>query len=181
MKKILIAVMALACSMGLTAQNQTQMNTNKQLVAYFSCTGTTKDAAEKLSKVIGADLFEIKPAVAYTSADLNWNDKQSRSTVEMKDKSSRPEIANKVGDMKQYDTVFIGFPVWWYVAPTIINTFIESYDLEGKTIILFATSGGSGIENCEKEMAKTYPNLTFGKGKLLNGNVDKNTVAGWVK
>ena len=117
----------------------------KSLVAYFSASGVTGKVAEVLAKAAGADLHEIKPAVPYTSADLNWMDKKSRSSVEMADPSSRPEIANKVENMDQYDTVFVGFPIWWYVAPTIINTFLEQYDFSGKKIVLFATSGGSGF------------------------------------
>ena len=115
----------------------------KSLVVYFSCSGVTKKTAELLSDVAGADLFEIRPEVPYTKADLDWMDKKSRSTVEMNDPSSRPAIADKVEHMEQYDTVYVGFPIWWYVAPTIINTFLEDYDLTGKTIIPFATSGGS--------------------------------------
>ena len=114
----------------------------KSLVVYFSCSGVTKKTAELLSDVAGADLFEIRPEVPYTKADLDWMDKKSRSTVEMNDPSSRPAIADKVEHMEQYDTVYVGFPIWWYVAPTIINTFLESYDFSGKTVIPFATSGG---------------------------------------
>ena len=116
---------------------------SKKLVAYFSASGVTKKAAELLAKAAGADIYEITPKVPYTSADLNWMDKQSRSSVEMRDVSSRPEIADKNAKIENYDTIFLGFPIWWYVAPTIINTFLESYDFSGKTIVLFATSGGS--------------------------------------
>ena len=160
------------------AQNKTEMK-NKTLVAYFSCTGNTKAAAQKVAAALEADLYEIKPSVAYTSADLNWQDKASRSSVEMKDPSSRPEIATKVSDMSQYDVVFIGFPVWWYIAPTIINTFIESYDFSGKILIPFATSGGSGIENCEKNLQKAYPDYKWGKGKLLNGGINEKSIKDW--
>ena len=118
---------------------------SKKLVAYFSASGTTKKAAERLAKATGADLFEIKPKVPYSSADLNWMDKKSRSSVEMSDPSSRPEIAEKIPNLADYDTVFLGFPIWWYVAPRIINTFVESYDFTGKTLVPFATSGGSGM------------------------------------
>ncbi len=117
----------------------------KTLVAYFSAGGVTKKVAERLAAAAGADLFEIRPAVPYTRADLDWTDKNSRSSVEMRDPSSRPAIAEKLGNMDDYDTVFLGFPIWWYVAPTIIDTFLESYDFSGKTIIPFATSGGSGM------------------------------------
>ena len=115
---------------------------SKKLVAYFSAGGTTKKAAERLAKATGADLFEIKLKVPYSSADLNWMDKKSRSSVEMSDPSSRPEIAEKIPHLADYDTVFLGFPIWWYVAPRIINTFVESYDFTGKTLVPFATSGG---------------------------------------
>lgn len=181
MKKLIIAVIALMGIMSATAQNNTTMKNRKVLVAYFSCTGTTKAAAEELAKQTGADLYEIKPAKPYTEADLNWNDKKSRSSVEMSDKSSRPAIATKVNDMAQYEVVFVGFPIWWYVAPTIINTFIESYDFAGKTVVPFATSGSSGIENCEKELKQSYPKIKWSKGKLLNGNVSKMNLEDWLK
>ena len=118
---------------------------HKILVAYFSASGVTKGVAQRLAKAAGADLFEIRPAVPYTQADLNWTDKKSRSSVEMNDPLSRPEIAEKLPNMADYDTVFVGYPIWWYVAPHIINTFVESYDLSGKTLVAFATSGGSGL------------------------------------
>ena len=140
----------------------------KSLVAYFSASGLTGKVAEVLAKAAGADLHEIKPAVPYTSADLNWMDKKSRSSVEMADPSSRPEIANKVENMDQYDTVFVGFPIWWYVAPTIVNTFLEKYDFSGKKIVLFATSGGSGFGNTVKELQPSAPNAEFVEGKILN-------------
>lgn len=124
----------------------------KKLVAYFSASGVTKAAAEKLAKATGADLFEIKPAVPYTHADLDWKNKLSRSSIEMSDHNSRPEIAEKLDSMADYDTVFIGYPIWWYVAPTIVNTFMESYDFSGKTIVPFATSGGSGIDKSVSEL-----------------------------
>lgn len=117
----------------------------KKLVAYFSASGVTKAAAERLAKSIGADLFEIKPVAPYTRTDLDWTDTKSRSSVEMNNPDSRPEIAQQLSNMDEYDTIFIGFPIWWYVAPTIINTFLESYDFSGKTIVPFATSGGSGM------------------------------------
>ena len=119
---------------------------SKKLVAYFSASGVTAKAAGKLAKAADADLFEIKPVQPYTRADLDWMNKKSRSSIEMADKSSRPEIAEKVSNMADYDVIFVGFPIWWYVAPTIINTFLEQYDLSGKKIVLFATSGGSGTE-----------------------------------
>ena len=118
---------------------------SKKLVAYFSASGVTKAVAKRLAKAADADLFEIKPEMPYTRADLDWTNKKSRSSVEMSNPNSRPQIAEKVSNMADYDTVFIGFPIWWYVAPTIISTFVESYDLSGKTIVPFATSGGSGM------------------------------------
>ena len=118
---------------------------SKKLVAYFSASGVTAKVAETLAEAIGADIFEIEPKVPYTEADLNWMDKKARSTIEMSDPASRPEIAVKRDNMKDYDTIFVGFPIWWYVAPTIINSFLESYDFTGKKIVLFATSGGSGF------------------------------------
>lgn len=117
---------------------------SKTLVAYFSASGRTKKKAEKLAKELGADLYEIKPAVPYTKKDLNWMDKSSRTSVEMADPSSRPEIVDDDAHIEQYDTVYVGFPIWWYIAPTIVNTFLEKYDFAGKKIMLFATSGGSG-------------------------------------
>ena len=125
---------------------------NKSLVTYFSASGVTKKVAEKLAEAAGAKLFKIKPEVGYTEADLNWMDKKSRSSIEMNDKSFRPAIAEKCNNMADYDVVYIGFPIWWYVAPTIINTFLESYDFSGKTIVLFATSGGSGFGNTVAEL-----------------------------
>ena len=146
---------------------------NRKLVAYFSASGVTAKVAEKLSEAIGADLYAIEPEVPYTKADLDWMDKKSRSTIEMNNPASRPAIAGKRDNMNDYDTVFVGFPIWWYVAPTIINTFLESYDLTGKTIIPFATPGGS-------DMGKTNEKLLPScKGaKLLNGKVFKASVSG---
>ena len=146
---------------------------SRKLVAYFSASGVTAKVAEKLSEAIGADLYAIEPEVPYTKADLDWMDKKSRSTIEMNNPASRPAIAGKRDNMNDYDTVFVGFPIWWYVALTIINTFLESYDLTGKTIIPFATSGGS-------DMGKTNEKLLPScKGaKLLDGKVFKASVSG---
>ena len=151
---------------------------SKKLVAYFSASGTTKKAAERLSKATGADLFEIKPKVPYSSADLNWMDKKSRSSVAMSDPSSRPEIAEKIPNLADYDTVFLGFPIWWYVAPRIINTFVESYDFTGKTLVPFATSGGSGMGRTVDELRKLSPNANWKAGKMVNGVSDK-ALADW--
>ena len=148
----------------------------KILVAYFSASGVTKGVAQRLAKVEGADLFEIRPAVPYTQADLNWTDKKSRSSVEMNDPLSRPEIAEMLPNMADYDTVFVGYPIWWYVAPHIINTFVESYDLSGKTLVAFATSGGSGIGKTVEELKKLYPDANWKDGKLLNNISDKELV-----
>ncbi len=144
----------------------------KLLVAYFSASGTTAEVAKRLSKAAEADIYEIKPEVPYTRADLNWMDKKSRSSIEMSDKSSRPAIADKNANIADYDTIFIGFPIWWYVAPTIINTFLESYDFSGKKIVLFATSGGSGFgKTVEGLKASVSPDTIIVEGKMLNGAV----------
>ena len=154
---------------------------NKSLVTYFSASGVTKKVAEKLAEAAGADLFEIKPEVAYTEADLNWMDKKSRSSIEMNDKSFRPAIAEKCNNMADYDVVYIGFPIWWYVAPTIINTFLESYDFSGKTIVLFATSGGSGFGDTVKGLRGSVSDTTVIKeGKLFNSGVSKDKLVSWV-
>lgn len=141
----------------------------KVLVAYFSATGTTAKAAKRLADAVQGDLFEIRPAVPYTATDLDWTDKRSRSTVEMQNPASRPEISSHVDNMAQYDTVFVGFPIWWYVAPTIINTFLEEYDFSGKTVIPFATSGGSGMGRT-LEALKGSCNGNLIPGRMLNGS-----------
>jgi len=154
---------------------------SKKLVAYFSASGVTAGIAEKLAEAADADLHEIKPAVPYTKADLDWMNKQSRSSIEMSDLSSRPEISGRVENMDEYDVIFVGFPIWWYVAPTIINTFLESYDLTGKTIILFATSGGSGFGKTAEKLADSCKGAVIKGEKLLNGKVDKDTLSEWIK
>ncbi len=151
---------------------------SKKLVAYFSASGVTKRYAEKMAKVTGADLFEIKPDIAYTKADLNWQNPDSRSSVEMKNPDSRPAIAEKLSDMDSYDTVFVGFPIWWYVAPTIIDTFLESYDFSGKTVILFATSGGSGMGKTADVLRNICPDADIRDGKVINGMSDEK-IAQW--
>ncbi len=140
---------------------------SKKLVAYFSASGITAGVAKKLAKEANADIYEIKPSVPYTKADLNWQDKNSRSSIEMSDHNSRPEIADKNADISKYDTIYLGFPIWWYIAPTIINTFLESYDFSGKKIILFATSGGSGF-------GKTVQNLQLSAAdcKIIEGTIN---------
>lgn len=152
----------------------------KKLVAYFSASGVTKRAAEHLAKAAGADLFEIKPAAPYTRADLDWTNQKSRSSVEMSNPDSRPEIAEQLSNMEDYDTVLIGFPIWWYVAPTIINTFVESYDFSGKTIIPFATSGGSGMGRTVEVLKSLCPSANWTKGKMLN-HVSDRELKNWVK
>ena len=141
----------------------------KALVAYFSASGVTAKAAKALAQAAGADLYEIKPAIPYTKADLNWTDKTSRSSVEMQDPSSRPALADQTAQIANYDVVFLGFPIWWYVAPTIINSFLESYDFAGKTIVLFATSGGSGLgKTVEVLKPLCDPTAKWLPGKMLN-------------
>lgn len=141
---------------------------SKKLVAYFSASGTTKKTAELLAEAAGADLYEITPKVAYTKADLNWMDKKSRSSVEMNDKKFRPEIEDKDANIAEYDEIILGFPIWWYVAPTIVNTFLEKFDFSGKKVVLFATSGGSGFGNTVKELQPSAPNTEIVEGKILN-------------
>lgn len=149
----------------------------KKLVAYFSASGITAKVAANLADVTGADLFEIKPAVPYTKADLNWMDKNSRSSLEMADKTSRPEITDGKIDTSEYDLIYLGFPVWWYVAPTIINTFLEANDFAGKKIVLFATSGSSGLGNSAKELEISAPGAKIISGEVLNGNPDKQKLS----
>ena len=152
----------------------------KRLVAYFSASGTTKKVAEMIADSAKADLFEITPEVPYTSADLNWMDKKSRSSVEMSDKKYRPAIMKKEMDMSSYDEILLGFPIWWYVAPTIVNTFLEAYDFSGKKIVLFATSGGSGFGNTVKELQPSAPDAVITEGSLLNRGT-KQEISEWVK
>ena len=155
---------------------------SKKLVAYFSASGVTAKAAKNLAEAAGADLFEIKPEVPYTQADLDWHDKNSRSSVEMRDSKSRPQIAAGDAKVADYDVIFVGFPIWWYVAPTIINTFLESYDFAGKTIILFATSGGSGFGKAVEGLKGSVADSTvIREGKLLNGNPSVAELKKWVE
>ena len=165
--------------MTLTACGQNTQKEMKTLVAYFSATGTTKAVAKDLAEVASATLYEIKPEVKYTAADLDWRDKQSRSTLEMQDKSSRPAIVKDLEDADSYDLIYIGFPVWWYTAPTIINTFIETYGFAGKTVIFFATSGGSDVTGADKQFHAQYPDIDWKAGKLLN-RPSKKTLQEWV-
>lgn len=154
---------------------------SRKLVAYFSASGVTAKVAEKISEAIGADLYAIEPEVPYTKADLDWMDKKSRSTIEMNNPASRPAIAGKRDNMNDYDTVFVGFPIWWYVAPTIINTFLESYDLTGKTIIPFATSGGSDMGKTNEKLLPSCKGAKLLKGKVFKASVSGADLAKWAE
>ena len=177
MKQLLLAAAVLL--MTLSACGQNNKKEMKTLVAYFSATGTTEAVAKDLAEVTGATLYEIKPEVKYTAADLDWRDKTSRSTLEMKDKDFRPAFVKDLEDADSYDVVYIGFPVWWYTAPTIINTFIEAYGFEGKTVIFFATSGGSTIDKANQDFKAAYPKINWKAGKTLN-NASKEEIKAWV-
>ena len=163
-----------------TEGNSDSVKNSKVLVAYFSASGVTAGVAKQLAEVTGGELHQIQPEQPYTDADLDWRDKQSRSTLEMQDKTSRPAIINKLDSISQYDIIFVGFPIWWGTAPTIVNTFMESYDFSGKTVVLFATSGGSGIEQADKDFLEAYPNVNWKEGKLLN-SPSKQDLEEWVK
>ena len=177
MNRILITLAALALT--LTACGQSNKKEMKTLVAYFSATGTTASVAQDLAEVTGGTLYEIKPEVKYTAADLDWRDKASRSSVEMQDKASRPAIVKDLKDADSYDVIYLGFPVWWYTAPTIINTFLEAYGFEGKTVVFFATSGGSSIDKANQDFAAAYPAINWKAGKTLNG-ASKADIQAWV-
>lgn len=183
MRKIILALAAImTLSLVACAQNKggKRMQTErKTLVVYFSATGTTANAARTIADVTGGTLHEIVPQQSYTSDDLDWNNKQSRSSVEMNNPKARPALKETQTDVSKYDVVFIGYPIWWNQAPRIINTFIESHSLKGKTLIPFATSGGSGINNSVKELRKTYPDLLWQNGKLLNGT-SRNAMQSWI-
>ena len=151
------------------------------LVAYFSATGTTAKAAKALASAVGGELYEIRPAIPYTSADLNWMDKGSRSSVEMKDAHSRPALADTDAPVAGHDVIFLGFPVWWYVAPTIVNTFLEAYDFTGKTIVLFATSGGSGLGKAASGLRVSAPGAKIMDGRMLNGHLNEAELRTWAE
>ena len=153
----------------------------KKLVAYFSASGTTAKVAKSLAEAAGADLYGIKPQMPYTKADLNWMDKTARSTIEMNDKSSRPAIVTGDVDVSGFDTILLGFPIWWYIAPTIINSFLEAYDFSGKTIVLFATSGGSGFGDAVSGLQPSAPGATIKEGKLLNGRQTVESLKAWAE
>ena len=170
-------------TISLSACSQSNKKENKEmkvLVAYFSASGVTEGVAKQLAEVTGGELHKIQPEQPYTDADLDWRDKQSRSTVEMKDKNSRPAITDKLKNMQDYEVVYVGFPIWWYTAPTIINTFMEAYDFKGKTVIPFATSGGSSIKKAYEDLKATYPDVNWKEGKLLN-RANKQELETWVK
>ena len=155
---------------------------SKKLVAFFSASGSTRKLAKTLAEVVNADTYEIKPATLYTGKDLNWNDSKSRSSVEMADINSRPALADKDAKISEYDTIFLGFPIWWYVAPHIINSFLESYDFGGKTIVVFATSGGSGFGETLSQLKPSCANSTIWiQGRVFRGRTDKNTLNDWIK
>lgn len=154
---------------------------SKKLVAYFSASGVTASLAKNLAAAIGADLFEIEPVIRYGKADLDWTNKKSRSLVEMNDKSSRPAVAKKLGNMSEYDEVFVGFPIWWYIAPTIVNTFLEGYDLAGKTIIPFATSGGSGMGETNEYLANSCKGAKLVEGMVFRRNAGADELKKWAE
>ncbi|OKZ02102.1 MAG: flavodoxin [Bacteroides sp. CAG:1060_57_27] len=183
MNRIMLTLAAaMTMSPAACAQDKGEKNMqtgNKALVVYFSATGTTAKAARTIAEVTGGTLYEIVPQQAYSSDDLDWNDRQSRSSVEMNDPQARPALKDAEPDVAACDVIFIGYPVWWDQAPRIINTFIESHDLNGKTLVPFATSGGSGITGSVRELKRAYPELEWQDGRLLNG-ASRNTVQNWV-
>ncbi len=177
-KYLLVLLSVVGMATATFAQQKQNMNSkqsnHKVLVAYFSATGTTARTAQKVANAIGGELYTITPAQPYTDADLDWHDKQSRSSVEMNDPKARPALGGKRLDVSNYDVVFIGYPIWWNLAPRIINTFIESHDLKGKTVIPFATSGSSSITGSVATLKRTYPTLNWKEGSLLNRAEEKN-------
>ena len=176
MKRVIMVIAALVMVLTGCTQNKKEMNT---LVAYFSATGTTEAVAKDLAEVAGADLYKINPEVPYTQADLDWRDKQSRSSVEMNDLSFRPPFVKDLKDAGKYDVIYIGYPIWWYTAPTIINSFIEEYEFAGKKVIMFATSGGSTPEKALKDFKAAYPEIEWVDAKLFNG-ATKEDIGLWV-
>ena len=178
-----MATMTLVAACGQTgkkSKENTETIESKTLVAYFSATGTTEAVAKDVAQATGGTLYEIKPEVKYTAEDLDWTVKTSRSTIEMQDKSSRPAIVKDLEDVSKYETIYVGFPVWWYTAPTIINTFLEAYDFSGKTVIFFATSGGSSIDKANAEFKAQYPEINWKAGKTLN-RATKAEIKAWVE
>lgn len=183
MKKILVifSVLVTLCMTACAQGNSKDKDMDKKtLVVYFSATGTTEEAARKIASATGGDIMAIEPAQPYTSADLDWNDRNSRSSVEMNDLKSRPQIKPATKNISDYDVVFIGYPIWWDLAPTVVNTFIENNDLKGKTVVPFATSGGSGIRNSVSRLKSNYPEINWKESKLLNGTSEK-AIAKWIE
>lgn len=173
-------ILAASCGQsGKKSDKNAETTDSKTLVAYFSATGTTEAIAKTVASVTGGTLYEIKPEVKYTAEDLDWTVKTSRSTLEMQDKTSRPAIVKDLADASKYETIYIGFPVWWYTAPTIINTFLEAYDFSGKTVIFFATSGGSTIDKANEEFKAAYPKINWKAGQTLNGASEED-IKTWV-
>jgi len=188
MQKLFLAFVAFslsvsinACDSNKTSQKSERNKMSKTLVAYFSTTGNTAKLAETLASAVGSDLHEIQPKQPYTSADLDWTDNKSRCFIEMHDKSFRPEILGKVDNMQQYDTIYIGFPIWWAVAPTIVNTFLEQYNLEGKTIIPFATSGSSGMEKVNADLQNSCKGAILKDGKRFSPNASAQELNKWAE
>ncbi len=153
----------------------------KILVSYFSASGSTKRVAKKIADLVDADMFEIEPLEKYTDKDLDWTDRESRSTIEMKNRKYRPPVLNKLENAEDYDSIVLGFPVWWYTAPTVVNTFIEENNLSGKDAYVFVTSGATGVEGSLKDLKKTYPDINFISGKRFNGSFPKSEVLDWIK
>lgn len=178
MKLLALIIMSLL-TFGNSLSAQTTKNSKKILVAYFSCTGTTEKVAEAIAETTDGKLYRITPAKAYTSADLDWQNKKSRSSAEMADNKSRPALGGETIDLKDYDVVFLGYPIWWDLCPRPVNTFLEKYDFSGKTIIPFATSGGSSIANSVKQLKKLYPKDVWKDGRLCNGSTKQAAV--WAK
>ncbi len=180
---VVMAAVSLSACGGGNKQDKTDMqqnqSTGKTLVAYFSASGVTEGVARTLAEVTGGDLYKIDPEQPYTDKDLDWHDSTSRSSLEMKDLTSRPAIKGTVDNVAQYDTIYVGFPIWWYTAPTIVNTFIEANDFKGKVMIPFATSGGSTIDKAAADLAKAYPDINWQPGRLLNG-ATADTVRAWL-
>lgn len=173
----LLVISMSACSQGKNKKEGKYME--KVLVAYFSASGVTKGMAQQLADVAKAELYEIKPTQPYTADDLDWTNQQSRSSIEMKNKNSRPSISKDLSGIDEYKIIYIGFPIWWYTCPTIINTFLETYDFSGKTVIPFATSGGSSIDKACTDLKAAYPNINWKEGKLLN-QATKGELEKWV-
>lgn len=177
---LILAVMAAICLTACSQNNKSKENNSmKTLVVYFSATGTTRQAAQRLAKATGGTLCEIQPQEPYTEADLDWHNDQSRSSMEMKDRKSRPAIKKPGVNVADYDVVYVGFPIWWYTCPTIINTFMESADFKGKTVVPFATSGGSSVEKACKDLKASYPEIRWKPGLLMN-DISDGELLKWI-